>query len=202
MNNKAFTLIELLVAVLIIGILAVISVPKYQKARNRAVYSKMMAAIRQLNTAQQRYILENGHGAESLDVLDIDLPGSRQNNFSAMEAGNCKNGSHLWGYSTNNVIDMGKFEVGIASSTWRYPQASLAMLKGEHCRQIFSPIYPMKRDRDGGVIPVETFLCYVGFTDDQWCYTDFGTSRGETNRFVDPIAGVSISGSIQIIRRF
>ena len=200
MKNKAFTLIELLIAILIIGILAAIALPQYQKARNRSVYAKMIAAVRQLNDAQQRYILSNGHGANSIDELDIDLPGPRQDNFSAVGAGNCKGGTHMGGYSTNNVIDMGEFEVGIASSTWRYPMASLAMLKGGHCRQIYSPLYPMKQYYTGRVVPVKTLLCYVGNTDDQWCYKDFGSTR-EINYFVDPIAGPSLTGSPVIIHR-
>ena len=74
MKNKAFTLIELLVVVLIIGILAAIAVPQYQKAVLKANLHKGIPLVESLYQAQQAYYLTHGDFATDLDTLDISLP--------------------------------------------------------------------------------------------------------------------------------
>ena len=74
MNNKqAFTLIELLVVVLIIGILAAVAVPQYQKAVLRARFVQLVTDNNALVKAQKLYFLANGTYTTNLDELDIDI---------------------------------------------------------------------------------------------------------------------------------
>ena len=73
-NNKAFTLVELLVVVLIIGILAAIAVPQYQKAVLKADLHRGIALVESLYQAQQVYALTHGDFATDIDTLDISLP--------------------------------------------------------------------------------------------------------------------------------
>ncbi|MGB2578609.1 prepilin-type N-terminal cleavage/methylation domain-containing protein [Elusimicrobium simillimum] len=76
--KKGFTLIELLVVVLIIGILAAIALPQYQKAVAKARVAEAMIVLRNLVDAQERYYLEHDEYAGNIDDLDITIPDGRQ----------------------------------------------------------------------------------------------------------------------------
>lgn len=58
--SQGFTLIELLVVVLIIGILAAVAVPQYQKAVEKARLNSAVATIANFQEAIDLWLLENG----------------------------------------------------------------------------------------------------------------------------------------------
>ena len=72
--SKAFTLIELLVVVLIIGILAAVAVPQYQKAVEKSHAAQALAL---LNTAYEHavvYYMTNGSYPNSFEEMGMDVP--------------------------------------------------------------------------------------------------------------------------------
>ena len=69
-----FTLIEVLVVVLIIGILASVAMPQYNKAVEKSRATQALAILKSLYAAQETYYMANGSYATSFDELDLSVP--------------------------------------------------------------------------------------------------------------------------------
>ena len=74
--KTGFTLIELLVVVLIIGILASVALPQYQKAVAKSRYAAMKPLVQSIATAEELYYLANGTYSGSFEELDLDIGGT------------------------------------------------------------------------------------------------------------------------------
>ena len=73
-GNNGFTLIELLVVVLIIGILAAVALPQYQKAVEKARASEALPLLKSVYQAAQSYYLANGDWPTKFDELAVEIP--------------------------------------------------------------------------------------------------------------------------------
>lgn len=71
-NKRGFTLIELLVVVLIIGILASVALPQYEKAVNKSRAATHMASLKPLLQASEVCALEMGMTCDQ-DDLDVEV---------------------------------------------------------------------------------------------------------------------------------
>ena len=72
-NKRAFTLIELLIVVLIIGILAAVAVPQYQKAVWKSRYTQAKTMAKSIANAEEIYFLTNGSYTADMYALDAEL---------------------------------------------------------------------------------------------------------------------------------
>lgn len=93
---NGFTFIELLVVVLIIGILAAIAVPQYQKAVERARASEALVNVRTLVNALKIYEMANGKITADFSQLDVNLPGTLSPNNQQLS-------TDLFTYSINDI---------------------------------------------------------------------------------------------------
>ena len=73
-NKSGFTLLELLVVIVIIGILATIALPQYNKAVLKAKLHRGIPLVENLYQAQQVYIIGNGNFSTDIDDLDVEIP--------------------------------------------------------------------------------------------------------------------------------
>ena len=111
-NQRAFTLIELLVVVLIIGILAAVALPQYQKAVEKSRISEARVVLDTMRKNYQLCVLEHGETNEAdgecgylsiPDYLTVDLPGELETDI-----GNCLTGGSVcfktkdWIYDTDD----------------------------------------------------------------------------------------------------
>src|SRR6185436_18858967 len=59
-SSKGFTLVEIMIVVVIIGLLAAMAIPAFQKVRTSSQDKAVLNDARQLASAADQYFLENG----------------------------------------------------------------------------------------------------------------------------------------------
>lgn len=71
-DNAGFTLTELLVVIVIIGILAGLTIPKYLKTTTRAKATEAKLMLREIYNLQRAYYLENDIYGTSLEDIGFE----------------------------------------------------------------------------------------------------------------------------------
>lgn len=113
MNKKAFTLIELLVVVLIIGILAAVAVPQYNKAVNKTHVAKAKIVLKSIANALEAKALEYDNycldWGNDLEGIDISIPENSSFYYYIEECAKNDEGKQSWGIAAegvNNGVDL------------------------------------------------------------------------------------------------
>ena len=68
-KNRGFTLVEIMIVVVIIGLLASMAIPAFQKVRTNSQDKAVLNNARQLSGASDQYYLENGVSSCGLSDL-------------------------------------------------------------------------------------------------------------------------------------
>ena len=122
---KGFTLIELLVVVLIIGILASVALPQYQKAVLKSRTAEAWVNLKNLNMAGNAYCLENPSGYATKADLVVDVQHSKNFNYNGEAA--CSN---------NDVYFSASYRNSPSFLLYLHPKTGRRSCMGDGCKDI------------------------------------------------------------------
>ena len=98
-TTRGFTLVELLVVVLIIGILAAVALPQYNKAVEKSRLAELMQNIRILRTMVSMHTLENGLNSDNISLENIN-----SNSTVELTGGEWVNEDYVTDYFAGSVL--------------------------------------------------------------------------------------------------
>ena len=157
LHLMGFTLIELLVVVLIIGILAAVALPQYQKAVEKSKAAQAISLLRPIAQAAETYYLTNGTyptDNSDIDALDIGLTPEQKTQFLCSDMFmECTNTGE-WGISLNDgAADF--HSTKIIRTTGKYAGAGFIIFQSVGSYQTIQPNTVYCYERSAGFYSVE-----------------------------------------------
>ena len=73
-GQSGFSLVELTIVVVILGVLAMMAVPRYQTAVERAKGAEAFNFLAQIEAGQERHNARTGEYAQAISQLDVKVP--------------------------------------------------------------------------------------------------------------------------------
>jgi prepilin-type N-terminal cleavage/methylation domain-containing protein len=101
-----FTLVEIMIVVVIIGLLAAMALPAFQRSRMRSQAALLTNDFRQFDSAFQRYLMENGQNpaAAGLGVVPAGMDGYLPTVYSSPSP---LGGGYIWSGPSANIVLFG-----------------------------------------------------------------------------------------------
>ena len=139
-KSLGFTLIELLVVVLIIGILAAVALPQYEKSVKKTRLMRVAPLVKALADAEEAYWLANGRYTPYATDLDIDFPAGGTSAGAASDDGYMR-------FSDGTVVDLlnGSAYIGATGSVSSYVTARLKDSNNRYVQYLTYSAYPNTR---------------------------------------------------------
>jgi len=107
-KRTGFTLIELLIVVVIIGVLAMIAIPKFQNTKGKAFVTSIKSDLRNLDQAEEAYLFDNDTYTSALTQLTYQRsPGVVVNITNASASGWSATATHPQSFPLTCAIFVG-----------------------------------------------------------------------------------------------
>jgi type IV pilus assembly protein PilA len=112
-TRKGFTLVELAVVIVIIGVLAAFGVPKFLNSVEKSKAAEAFNYLSTVQSAEERYLAQNGVYANNVSNLDISLPTPQYFTVGSMTAPGSSSGTPTWSLELdrNNSSSYGNYSV-------------------------------------------------------------------------------------------
>lgn len=137
--NKGFTLIELLVVVLIIGILATVALPQYQKAVEKARMAEAVSIVSSVEKGIDLYLLENGYPPEGTSVAFLGYSAHANPDYSDPDTTYLHPSLNIDVASTLNCTSTPEDDAYCYSNTYAYYASCSATECSVYAERISSP---------------------------------------------------------------